>query len=388
MFAFTYLMSMFRTGRAWKHWGIIFIAVIIACVLLIPIAAIQAEGSAVKLLIDTDPGVDDAAALVWLLSQKEVPVEVLGITTVVGNAEVGDTTNNVLTLLDVLERTDIPVVMGAAAPLAQPNSHTSALLHGPDGLWFVGWQNPHDLTGIPNDVPAFYCDQVAEPSNTTVLALGPLTNLANAVSQCPDKMRSFRQIIILGGSKTSNAPLTDYNFWQDPEAADIVLSAGLPVTIVTLEARTKFTLSQKDLKQLAKKGNEAAQLIVGPMQLYADALTGFDGGGEAAFDDVAAAIYGLKPSLGAAQSGLVKIVTEPSLARGQSVIGLTFSDRISLIASPQELSDLVDQAFADPNFDLFGALLEILAREPDNAQVVLDINAKQMQKVFMKALTK
>ena len=103
--------------------------------------------------------------------------------------------------------------------------------------------------------------------------------------------------------------------------------------------------------------------------------------------DIAATIYALNnrnSSLGEAQSALVKVVTEQSLARGQTIMGLTFIDRITMIASAEELSRLADQVFAgDPTFDLDAALAEIASREPDNAQVVLEIKEQRIHQIFM-----
>ena len=200
-----------------------------------------------QLIVDTDPGVDDAAAIVWLLSQRYRQVDVLGVVTVVGNADVENTTNNALILLEALGIQDIPVIMGAAAPLSQVPTVTPALIHGPDGLWFVGLQNPHDLSGLPADAPTFYCAQAAAHPGATVLALGPLTNLALAVQQCPNEITGLGQVIALGGSRTANAPMADTNVYQDPEAAEIVLSSGLPVTLVLLETGGQFTLGERDL---------------------------------------------------------------------------------------------------------------------------------------------
>lgn len=95
---------------------------------------------AIKLLVDTDPGVDDAIALTWLMRQQKQPLQMLGIVTVAGNTSVLNATNNALLVLEQLQRQDVPVVMGAAAPRVQPLSKTTWFIHGPDGLWFVGMQ--------------------------------------------------------------------------------------------------------------------------------------------------------------------------------------------------------------------------------------------------------
>ena len=200
------------------------------------IAAAKAQQPAAKLLIDTDPGVDDAVALSWLFTQRSSRSEFLGVVTVAGNTTVQNATNNAVLVLKQLGRQDVPVVMGAAAPLVQPLTKTSWFVHGPDGLWFLGWQNPQDLSGVRTGAPSFYCETVAANPGVRVLALGPLTNIAQAVQQCPDTMKTIGQLVILGGAKFggNKTVVAEFNFWQDPEAASAVLSAGLPITLVLL----------------------------------------------------------------------------------------------------------------------------------------------------------
>jgi inosine-uridine nucleoside N-ribohydrolase len=384
MSTYTDYRSKSRSKRLWARTAGVFLSLVVAFAWLVPPGPAHAGSPAVQLLIDTDPGVDDAAAIVWLLSQRQTPVNVLGIATVTGNTTVDNATNNVLTLLDVLGRSDVPVVMGAPAPLSQPHSLLGMLVHGPDGLW--GAQQPHDLSGVSQDAAAFYCDAAVQHPGVTVLTLGPLTNLAQAIQQCPEQIHGLGRIVSMGGSKISNAPQSDYNIWQDPEAADIVLTSGLPVTLVTDEASGQFVLSGRDLQVLAAAGNGAAKFIAGPMQMYAAMQSGFGGETQVAYYDVAAAIYATNSALGTAQSALVKIVMEQTLARGQTVIGLTLAERITMIASFDELNNLAIQFFTDPNFDLYAAIGAILAREPDNAQVVLSIREYRMYAVFMRAL--
>lgn len=406
MSAYTKLISSLqrsRTGGAsgrWRTLGTLLSLIVVLTATLGAGAqmtfppAVKAAGEPLKLVLDVDTGVDDSAGIVWLLSQTDHPVEVLGITTVAGVTSVENVTNNLLTLLDVLGRNDIPVVIGAAAPLVQPLSFTGAGLHGPDGLWGVGFQNPHDLSTDPRirhdvDVPAFYCEITQTHSNVTLLAEGPLTNLAHALDQCPDGIHGFGHIIILGGARLggNRTPVAEFNIWQDPEAASQVLSAGLPITLITYDAFDTFTLEQKDVEKLQKKGSDAVKLMAGPLGLFiqAQVLNGLS----PAVPDVAAYMYAMDPSLGTAQPGLVKVVTEQSLARGQTVIA-SGTLKIPMIADDAELSNLVYRLFFDPDFgqdDFAMALGLILAREPDNAQVVLDIDETEMYKIFMHTLT-
>lgn len=339
-----------------------------------------------ELVIDTDGGVDDAAAISWLLSQTDYPVDILGFGTVAGNTSVKNAANNVLTLLDTLGRTDIPVAIGAAAPLKQPLSQTGSLINGPDGFW--GAQKPHDLRGLSRNVPTFYRDLAQAHPGATLLTLGPLTNLAKAWKQYPKAIGRFKQIIVVGGAKNggNRTPVTEFNIWQDPEAADELLKAGLPITLVPLDTFEEFTLTDSDLLALPLLGSVAAKLIAKPLQTYAIVQTVFGDRTDVPIPDVAAAMYALDSSLGTAQSALVKVVTEPSLARGQTVIGLTQSERLPMIASDAELNRLAQQAIADPTFNLRAALDAILAREPYNAQLVTDIEEQRMRELFFSAL--
>lgn len=380
----------FRRRRA--AWAILSLVVIVA--LLIPLSVAQAHSPPVKLIIDTDPGVDDAAALAWLFSQRRYRMEVLGIVSVVGNTEAMLGAVNTLMLLDVLERDDVPVVMGAAEPMSQTNSLASLFLHGPDGLWGFGAMSlpPEELPTylarlVPTTGPAFYCEQVAANPDAKLLTLGPLTNLAQAVQACPETMAEVDEIIALGGSRVANAPQTDYNIWQDPEAAQIVLSAGIPLKLVLSETSAELVLRENELQRLAEDGNDAAQFVAGPIQMYAQMNAQFGGEPEPVLYDVAAAMVAMRPSLGTSESALVRVVTEESLSRGQTVIGLTFGDRISLLIPFEDLNELII-TYGDQPEVFFGMLYQILAENPDNAQVVLDIKERWMRRQFMWDLTR
>ena len=336
------------------------------------------------LVINTDGGVDDAAAIVWLLTQEKYPVNVLGFSVVAGDTTVENAANNVLTLLDTLGQ-DIPVVIGAAEPLSQPLSRTGSFLHGSDGLW--GAQTTHDLSSLSDDVPSFYNDLTQTNPGATLLSLGPLTNLAQTLDEYPKAMNSFDQIIAIGGAKNGGniTPVAEFNVWQDPDAAEELLSADLPTTLIPLDAFEEFTLTDEDIQAL-QKGTEAAQLIAGPLERYADVQTQFGGSTDASIPDLTAAMYAVDESLGTTKSALVKVLTESNLARGETVTGLTLIERLSMIASDAELSELAVRA-SDPNFDLSTAIKNILAREPYNAQIVTDIEAERMHELFFNALT-
>jgi inosine-uridine nucleoside N-ribohydrolase len=284
-------------------------------------------------------------------------------------------------ILKQLGRQDVPVVMGAALPLVQPLTKTSYFVHGPDGLWFLGWTNPQDLSNVVGNAATFYCDTIAANRGLHLLALGPLTNIAQAVQQCPDTMRTIGRLIILGGAKFggNKTVVAEFNFWQDPEAADIVLNAGIPITLVLLDAFTQPTITQKDLDHLFTKAIPAIQFLAPAIQQYANVQ--IENTNRAGIPDAVAAVIALQSSEGTRASALVRIVLEQSFARGQSIIGLSVGERVSMIADfaavgdDSELTALAEQAFIppshpsfDPNFDARLQLATILMREPDNVE--------------------
>lgn len=358
-----------------------------------PLSIAQAEIQPVRVIIDTDAGVDDTVAIAWLLEQEQYPTEVLGIVSVAGNTTTENSANNILTLLEVTGNLSLEVVIGAYAPLVQPPSTTGASTHGPDGLWYTGFQHPHDLSSLSTDATGFYCSHSAP--DVVIVALGPLTNLANAAVACPAEMRTYSRIIALGGARaggnrTANA---EFNIWYDPEAAYQVFTAGIPTTLVTLDAFNTFTITPEDLVELQTEGTPVGQFLSAPLQIYAQVQAGLGGTTRAVVPDVVAIMYTVDSSLGTPQSALVKVVpdimeSDPErLFRGQTVVGLTVSERIPMIADDGELSWLANQIAADPAFDLQAAIGAILAREPDNAQVVLDVQERQMHRLLMRALT-
>lgn len=344
-----------------------------------------------RVIVDTDPGVDDAAALIWLFSQRFYPVDVKGIVAVAGNTTVDQGVNNAQMILEWLA-VNTPVVRGADGPLVQPPSLVPALIHGLDGLWFMGGGAADPDFG---DATAFYCS-VLEPG-MLVIALGPLTNIAKAMDEpnggCPAKWNGV-EIVSLGGSraKPNQTPVTEYNYWQDPEAAKQVLAlgptSGATIQVVLSDAFSQFEISPSDLRQLDRRGVAAIQNLLPALTVYADGLSA---GGEApTLPDPSAVIYALANRFGRSQSALVEVLAGPGIpevARGQTIIGLTMNERITMIATDAELSEIAFKVFTDPAFDFAAALGSILFSRPDNAMVVTDINARQMHNIFIQGVS-
>lgn len=348
----------------------------------------KAQGTPVQLIVDTDPGVDDAMALIWLLSQKGTPVNLLGVVTVAGNASIENTTNNALRILKELGRTDVPVVMGAAGPKAQALSKTSWFIHGMDGMWFLNGFPPNVLTPARTDSVPFYCETARNNFGATLLALGPLTNVANALEACPDDMRNLGRIVVLGGAKVggNKTPLAEFNFWQDPEAASIVMSSGLPIMLIPMDAFVQTTITAQDVEKIAKQGNAAIQFLAPALARYVAVQA--SNTGRATVPDAVAAVYALNAAPASPIYGLVRVVLEPSLARGQSVMALTPTEQIAILATDAELSDLAAKAFSVPNFDYQTPLGIILQSDTRYVGVQLTAPGDLLSKTVLPSLRK
>ena len=190
-----------------------------------------------KIIIDTDPGVDDAIAILLALAAKD-EIEVVGITTVNGNVGLHYTTPNACKILTLAGRTDIPVYSGCAKPLER-EPLSAEEVHGNDGLGGIGFP---DVEKQPEEEFAvdFLVRKARELKGELVLVpIGPLTNLAKAIEKDPEFVNNVKEIVMMGGAefKGNVTPTAEFNFWVDPEAAKIVFDAGFKkITMVGLDA--------------------------------------------------------------------------------------------------------------------------------------------------------
>ncbi|WP_108459393.1 nucleoside hydrolase [Devosia naphthalenivorans] len=215
-------------------------------------------------IIDTDPGLDDAVAVLFALQSGRF--EVLGLTTVAGNLGIDVTTRNAGRLLALLDRGDIPAIAGAGAPLARPGID-EADIHGDDGLG--GVLLPEGAPPFPGFAPSWIADRLREApaGSIDILALGPLTNIALMLRDHADAAARIGRLIVMGGvvrDKGNAGPHSEFNFACDPEATAMVLAAGLDVTIVPLDVTRKVRADREYLAALNGKSTAAtaaAELI-------------------------------------------------------------------------------------------------------------------------------
>ena len=216
-----------------------------------------------KVIIDTDPGVDDAIAILMALAQPSI--EIVALTTIGGNVPLARTTRNALALLEYAGRTDVPVARGNARPTAGSFGYSYAV-HGGSGLTR---RLPRPKTG-PIDLKAveFLAARLREfPGQITLVALGPLTNLAWLRRRHPGALEQTAQLVVMGGAVNTPGNVTphaEFNFYSDPEAADLVLSSGVPLTLVDLAVCRRLGIDRQGAERLATKsrlGRLAIQLL-------------------------------------------------------------------------------------------------------------------------------
>jgi purine nucleosidase len=205
-----------------------------------------------KIVIDTDPGIDDAHAIMLALAYPGV--EVKAITTVAGNVPLERTTANSLILLDVLEK-NVPVFRGCSDALVVPTSRR-AISHGTDGFGDSGYPSSVRQAQPEHAAPAL-CRLASEiPGELTLVALGPLTNLALATQIDPELPSKYRRLVVMGGAiyarGNSWTPAAEFNFYIDPEAAAIVFSRWPEITLVPWETCENYALTPELMAELAE----------------------------------------------------------------------------------------------------------------------------------------
>lgn len=219
-------------------------------------------------VIDTDPGIDDAVAILLALQSPEFDVR--GITTVAGNIGIATTTRNAGRLLAHAGRAGIPVIAGAAAPLSRKGFDV-ADIHGNDGLGGVAFPEP--LGPAEVDAVGWLAALLddAEAGAVDLLALGPLTNIARLVLDHPSSARRIGRVVAMGGAvhEPGNiGPRSEFNMAADPEAADIVLRAGLDLMLIPLDVTRKVRATREHTAALKSSGVPSAVVSAGLIDAY------------------------------------------------------------------------------------------------------------------------
>ena len=270
-----------------------------------------------KVIIDTDPGHDDAMAI--FLAAKSNLLNILALTTVCGNSTIENTTRNARYILDLLERNDIPVYSGAEKPLKR--DLVQAVVHGKSGLEGIDPQNEPNLTG--NAVEKIIEIVKTNPNEVTLITLGPLTNIALAIQKNPSLMKKVKEIVSMGGAirvAGNKNRVAEFNFFVDPEAAKIVFDFPIKKVLVPLDVCNRITLTISDFKKI--KNEVLRENLLKMVIPFSRNTRKNEGPKGVMMYDVLAVFSLLKPKLIKTVDYDIKIETEGELTRGMSVADL------------------------------------------------------------------
>jgi len=218
----------------------------------------QGGGGSSRVIIDTDPGVDDALALLLAMRSPELKIE--GITPVAGNVPLKLTLPNALRMVEVAGRAEIPVAAGGREPLVR-RLVTAAYAHGENGLGGAEFPEPK-IKPIPESAADFIRRTVRKyPGEVTLITIGPLTNVGVALRGDPELAGMVRNLVMMGGSLSGGniTPAAEFNVYVDPEAARIVFQSGIPITMVGLDVTRKTTLTEEHVRRLEAAQNPVSQ---------------------------------------------------------------------------------------------------------------------------------
>src|SRR5579871_4687295 len=280
----------------------------------------QCRAVPVRVVFDSDGGVDDSVALWWACTSPDV--EVVAVTAVHGNVDAAQAGANLATVLDAAGCAGVPVAVGGDEPVGPvPPLRRAAAIHGADGLGDAGIP-PAPFTPVADGAPAFLAGRT---EGLTVVATGPLTNLARAIRIDPDWPRRVAGLVVMGGSARAGGnarPAAEANFAHDPTAAAIVAEApwASPPLLVGLDVTLRATLTDVEFDLLAEGRTEAARFLAGPLTFYRRRGSTFSGPGECPCHDLVAMMAAGRPGLVTGPELSMAVDTGGGAAWGASVV--------------------------------------------------------------------
>lgn len=308
-----------------------------------------------KIIIDTDPGQDDAVAMLLAFASPE-EIEVLGVTAVAGNAPLHLTELNARKICEVAGMPDIKVYAGCDRPLfldlhTAPEVHGETGLDGPDlPMPTMKLQEQHAVDFIIDTLRSH------EAGTVTLCPVGPLTNIATALVRAPDIAPRIKQIVLMGGAQTeggNSSPVAEFNIFVDPHAADIVMRCGAPIVMFPLDVTHQVLTSQRQMERVKAIPGAVGRVTYQMLDFYRrydEAKYGTDGG---PLHDPCVIAWLLKPDLFDGKLCNVAVETASPLTIGQTVV-----DKFAKTGRPLNVLYMM-KADSDGFFDL---LVERLAR--------------------------
>lgn len=309
-----------------------------------------------RIILDTDPGIDDAFTFLLALESPEIKLEAL--TTTQGNVTLKKATRNALAVLELCNASHIPVAAGSTYPLVQPLL-ASADVHGDSGIGDAKLPEPKTRP-IPQHAVDYLIERVLdEPNEISIFPIGPLTNIAMAIRKEPKFVKAVQELVIMGGAINENGnitPLAEFNIFVDPHAAHIVFHSGIPITLIPLDVTHKCLLKREHIERIMKIDSPITEFIKDAIEVYLNFSyeRGFEG--SALHDPLTLATI-IAPELFTLKEYFVDVDHSGGLAMGK-----TFADKFGQLNKPANIKVAMDVRGED-FVELFLKRMENLARD-------------------------
>ena len=272
------------------------------------------------IIVDADPGQDDAVAILLALASPEL--DVLAVTTVAGNVPQPLVTTHALAMVELAGRSDVPVHRGAEGPLDR-ELYTAEYVHGPTGIDGADLPPPETrpAEGHAVDLIIDICLDADDP--ITICPVGPLTNLATAIARDPSIVPAIREVALMGGgffAGGNTTPVAEFNIFVDPHAASIVFNSGVPITMFPLDVTHQALVLPKDIERFRQMGTPVGDAVAGMLEYYEQHDVEKYGMGGAPLHDPCVIAYLVDKTLFGGKPCRVDIETESELTMGQTVV--------------------------------------------------------------------
>ena len=322
-----------------------------------------------RIILDTDPGVDDAMAIFLALRSPELKVE--AITPVSGNVPLSLTLPNALRLVEIANRPDVPVAAGAATPLVR-RLVTAKYVHGSNGLAGVDFPEPKLQPVSETAVELIRRIVRKNPGEITIVAVGPLTNIATLLKSDDSIATLIPAIVVMGGSLSGGniTPAAEFNFYVDPEAARIVFDSGIPLTMVGLDVTHKVLLREEHIRMLEAAQNPVSQAAGKIMRATFDRMRKGNDVTVIAMHDPLTVAHLIDPTILTLKDYYVQIETSGELTAGESV---------GYSHAPVRSSPPIETGLSSPN--------DSAADFKPNCKVAMEVDADKFFRLLLPRLT-
>ena len=300
---------------------------------------------ALPIILDSDPGQDDAVAILMALASPEL--DVVALTTVAGNVPQPLVTNNTLALCELAGRTDVPVYRGADAPISR-ELYTAEYVHGPTGIDGADLPPPTTSPAEGDAVDAIIeaCLDAEDP--ITICPVGPLTNVATAIVRQPSIVPAIREVALMGGGffeGGNTTPVAEFNIFVDPDAASIVFNSGVPITMFPLDVTHQAVVLPEDIKRFRELSTVAGDAVAGMLEYYERHDVEKYGMPGAPLHDPCVIAYLLDKQLFGGKPCRVDVETESELTMGETVVdwwGVTGDDPNAMVMNSVDRDGFID----------------------------------------------